>query len=322
MSEINEAIGGYFGLETNQLGTGYHDNSITINSGRNALEYILTAREYNKVYIPYFTCEVILEPIIKLKIEYEFYSIDTNLEPLFDYKKVKEKHGFLYTNYFGIKDVFITKLVDNCQNLIIDNAQSFFSKPIVGIDTFYSPRKFLGVSDGAYLFCEKKLNKNFKKDESFNRMSHLLIRADMGPELGYSNFITNDKSLINQPIKRMSNLTSKILSSINYEEVKKNRINNFEFLQRHLGDINIFKVETNNTQVPMVYPYWSRDKNLRQRLFENKVYTPTYWANVKNWCKEEDLEKKLTDEVVYLPIDQRYGKEEMNLIINIIKEGL
>ncbi len=65
--------------------------------------------------------------------------------------------GFLCTNYFGIKDEFITSLSKQVSNLIVDNAQSFFSNPIENIDTFYSPRKFFGVSDGAYLYCDTRI---------------------------------------------------------------------------------------------------------------------------------------------------------------------
>src|SRR5690606_8875362 len=103
------------------------------------------------------TCDVLLEPIQKLGIEYEHYHIDSVLEPLFDYSRVTEQSAFLYTNYFGLKDAFIESLASSAGNLIVDNAQSFFSRPIPGIDTLYSARKFFGVSDGAYLYCDTKL---------------------------------------------------------------------------------------------------------------------------------------------------------------------
>jgi len=57
------AIGGYFELETCISETLYHDNAIAVNSCRNALEYILVANDYNKIYIPYYTCDVTLQPI-------------------------------------------------------------------------------------------------------------------------------------------------------------------------------------------------------------------------------------------------------------------
>lgn len=103
-----KSIGGYFELELpygNALYFG--DDYIELNSARNCLEYLLKFEKFTKIYIPYYTCDAVLEPIKKLEISYEFYDIDDNLEPTFDYKTLKESDVFLYTNYFGVKDLFI-----------------------------------------------------------------------------------------------------------------------------------------------------------------------------------------------------------------------
>ena len=97
------SIGGYFELELPK-GEEYHKNALRLNTGRNAFEYILRAKQYKKVYLPYYTCEVMLEPIEKLELEVEFYHIDENLLPQFDYSKVKATEVFVYTNYFGVCD--------------------------------------------------------------------------------------------------------------------------------------------------------------------------------------------------------------------------
>ena len=64
-----KAIGGYFELEL-QKNEEYHKDALSLNTGRNALEYILKANAYKKIYIPYFTCDVLLQPILKLKLKY------------------------------------------------------------------------------------------------------------------------------------------------------------------------------------------------------------------------------------------------------------
>lgn len=315
---INKSIGGYFELELNNLNSVFHENAIELNTGRNALEYILKAKAIQKIYIPYFTCDVLLEPLRKLEIPYEFYSINEQLEPIFDFSVLEVKDGFLYTNYFGLKDSYIRQLSLFCNQLVVDNAQAFYSKPYNNKPTFYSPRKYFGVSDGAYLYCEEILNQVFEKDMSNDRMSHLLIRKDVSAEAGYQDFVINDKKLINKPIQKMSSLTESILSTINYETASKKRIENYRFLDNALKGGNKLILQLNDESVPLVYPYWVKDSTLRKRLLENKIYTATYWPNVKKWCIEDSLEFKLTDEVVYLPIDQRYGCEEMEFILDII----
>ena len=63
-----EAIGGYFELaDCEQADNFPHGTGILLNTGRNALEYILrTIKQVSRIYIPYFTCEVVLEPIKRL----------------------------------------------------------------------------------------------------------------------------------------------------------------------------------------------------------------------------------------------------------------
>ena len=152
-----KAIGGYFELELNR-GVEYHKNAIKLNTGRNCLEYIIKTSGIQKIYIPAYTCNVIMEPIIKLKIKFEFYNIDENLEPIFN-KDLSVNEALLYTNYFGIKDKSVKKLARIYKKkLIVDNSQSFFSKPYNILGTFYSPRKFFGVPDGGYLYCKKKID--------------------------------------------------------------------------------------------------------------------------------------------------------------------
>ena len=119
-----KAIGGYFELELSE-GSEYHQEAIALNSGRHCFEYILRLRKYIKVYIPYYTCEVILEPINKLGIKYEFYHIDERLEPQFDFSNLQEGESMLYTNYFGLKDEYVNSIPQK-QNIIIDDYQSFF----------------------------------------------------------------------------------------------------------------------------------------------------------------------------------------------------
>ena len=313
-----ESIGGYFGLELRKSKE-FHKDAIRLNTGRNALEYILLANSYKKIYLPCFTCNVLLEPIKKLNIQVVFYSINKSFEPIFDYTKIKHDEAFLYTNYFGLKDDFVKTLSKNCTNLIIDNAQSFYSKPLENIDSFYSPRKFFGVSDGAYLYCRKKLDTTLEKDISYERFTHLLRRIDVSAEDGYQDFISNNKKLINQPIKQMSNLTQILLDSIDYNDCANVRKENFDYLHKHLKNSNSLEINLGLKSVPMVYPYWCKDKNLREKLITHKIYTPMYWPNVLDWSKKNSLEYKMTKEIVYLPIDQRYGIEELKLILRSFK---
>lgn len=311
-------IGGYFELETH-LGLHYHVKALKLNSARNCLEYILRARQYKKIYVPYYTCEVILEPINKLEIEYEFYCLDNDLTPIFE-KKILEDEVFLYTNYFGIKQETVENLSLKIRNLIVDNSQSFFSDPIKDVDTFYSPRKFVGVPDGGYLYTNSVIESTLEHDISFARMSHLLRRIDESAELGYVNFLENDRSLNNMEIKKMSKLTNKLLQGVDYNQIKEKRIKNFLYLKDKLDGINELKISLDENYVPMVYPLLYKDITLRSSLIREKIYVATYWNNVLKWCDEDSFESYLTNYLIPLPIDHRYSIDDMQHIVSVLLE--
>lgn len=313
-----DAIGGYFELELRK-GEHYHKDALRLNTARNCFEYILLARKYKKVYIPYYTCEVMLQPLQKHHIEYEFYSIDMNLEPR-ELIRLNGNEAFLYTNYFGLKQHCVERLASVYKSqLIVDTAQAFYAPRIKGIDTFYSPRKFFGVADGGYLYTDCALEQDISIDKSYERMKHLLVRIDENAEYGYASFRSADDGLDNQPIRIMSKLTSRILESVDYVSVRIKRRNNFLLLHKYLGEDNLLNISLCENSVPMVYPFYTSNTELRKYLIEQKVYVAKYWSNILQWCKYSDIEYSLCNGILPLPVDQRYGKDEMQRIVKLIK---
>lgn len=312
------SIGGYFELELPR-GEEYHKNAIRLNTGRNAFEYILRAKKYKKIYLPYYTCDVMLEPIKKLNLDYEFYHIDTIFQPVFDFNLIIQDEAFVYNNYFGICDEQVKEVAKKCKNLIIDNSQAFYAKPIPGVDTFYSPRKFFGLPDGAYLYTDTFLDFELEQDISFERCSHLLGRIDSGAEAHFHVYKENSKSLCNQPIREMSNLTHKLLSSINYNTVADFRRQNFNYLHSKLKKRTKLKFEFDKSGVPMVYPFLVENGvSLKKELINKKIFVATYWPNVLDWSNEDSLERNLAKNLIPIPCDQRQNSYSLNEIIKLI----
>lgn len=312
-----EAIGGYFSLELPQREE-YHKYAIRLNTGRNCLEYILRVRGYKKVFVPYYTCEAVMEPINKLGILYEFYHIDVHFE-IRDRLTLKEGEALLYTNYFGLKQRYVEQLAENTgTRLIVDNTQAFYAKPIPGIDTFYTCRKFFGVPDGAYLYCDKELDEEIEQDYSYDRVAHLVKRIDLSAEDGFKDFRRVDDGLDNQPIRKMSKLTQRMVQSIDYEAAAQRRRANFQMLHEALGKENNIDLPLEDDTVPMVYPYLVPVDGLREKLIENKIFVARYWPNVLDWTTKDDIEYLLAYQMQPLPIDQRCSVVEMQIIIEIL----
>lgn len=310
-------IGGYFSLELPWTEE-FHKEALRLNTGRNCLEYILRTRQYRKVYLPYYTCDVVLEPFQKLNVEYEFYHIDINFEIVPEIS-LRDGEALLYTNYYGLKQRYVEQLAEHYgHQLIVDNTQAFYAKPVKGIDTFYTCRKFFGVPDGAYLYTDKFLDIEIDQDVSWDRMSFLAKRIDLGAEAGYMDFREQSRRLVGQPIKRMSNLTQRLMQSIDYEASALQRRNNFICLHDALADTNPLHLPLSDDAVPMVYPYLSADKTLKSRLIADKVFVATYWPNVLQWCHLDDWEYYLAERTVFIPVDQRYSQADLQRVIQII----
>src|SRR5699024_9737582 len=148
-------------------------------------------------------------------------------------------------NYFGqISDGNIKEIKSKYQNIIVDNTQAFFQKPVEGIDTLYSCRKFFGVPDGAYLYTNSVLQTNLETDQSQERMKHILGRYEESANLYYNEFKKNDELLKNTPLKVMSKITHNILCAIDYKNIKKRRLENYLYLDKELSGINKLALKT------------------------------------------------------------------------------
>lgn len=319
MDKQGRSIGGYFSLELPLREREYHQHAIALNAGRNCLEYILRVRRYSQIYIPYYTCEAVFEPIKKLGINYSFYHINYDFE-LETQIELKVDEALLYINYFGLKRKYVEKIASVYgQNLIVDNTQAFYDKPIIGIDTFYSCRKFFGVADGAYLYCDKHLDEDLPFDTSWNRMSHLLKRLDLSAEEGYPDFQKQENALGGNSIRRMSRLTKRIMQSIDYDIAAKRRRSNYLLLENYLRETNKLSLPSMTPyDVPMIFPYLCKYKDLRTELIGRSIYVPRYWDSIL-YEKFNSIEKELVHGLTPLPIDQRYLKSQMLEIVNDIK---
>lgn len=314
---LNEPIGGYFSLELPSHEE-YHSEALRLNTGRNCLEYILRSRQYRKVYIPYYTCDVVLEPFEKLNVDYSFYHLDINLE-IVDNINLREGEALLYTNYYGLKQRYVKTLAE-CfgQRLIVDSTQAFYAKPIKGIDTFYTCRKFFGVPDGAYLYTNKLLEQEIEQDVSWDRMSFLTKRIDLGAEAGYADFRHESEKLRGQPIMRMSKLTHRMMQFIDYESTSIQRRNNFLTLHSSLGKSNLFNLRLEEDAIPMVYPFLIDAKGLREFLIQHKIFVARYWPKVLEWTEPSDIEYTIASFMLPLPCDQRYSENDMKRVVKVI----
>lgn len=315
-------IGGYFELELScRNDNPQGEEAVYLNSGRHAFEYILrTIGNVRHVFLPRYTCDVMLQPLQRLDIPYSFYDINRELN-IASLPVLMEDEYIVINNYFGIQDSYVANIASHYQQqAIIDNAQAWYAPALPGIKTIYSPRKFFGLPDGGVAANVPDMTVGLDRDKSYDRFAHLLKRHELSPSEGYADFKANSAKLSDLPLMTMSPLTRALMASIDYDTPREIRRHNFEYIHRHLKSSNLLKINhPDSFACPMVYPYLTNDgASLRQKLIDNNIFVATYWPNVLEWSIPGSDEAFLKSNLLPLPIDQRYDISDMQRILDMI----
>ena len=257
----------------------------------------------------------------KIDVEYEFYHINRAFEPVFT-KEIGANEWLYIVNFYGqLSNEYLQTWKQRYDRVIVDNAQSYFQMPVDGLDTLYTCRKYFGVADGAFLYTDAKLDRELSQDESFERMHFLLGRYERSANEFYSEYVSNNKLFATEPVKRMSRLTENLLHGINYDIVAKRRQENFDFLDAEFRDIN--ELNLKSVYGAFMYPLLIQNgPEIRKALQKEKIYIPTLWPNVLKECLADSLEYHYAADILPIPIDQRYGKEDMKRIAEMVKKTM
>ena len=295
-----------------------HENALKLNCGRNALWYLIKAKEIRTIWMPKFMCDSCEGVLKKENVNVTYYSVGEDFRPINVFPEADE---WLYVvNFYGqLSNEYLQEMKTSHPRLIVDNAQAYYQMPIPATDTIYSCRKFFGVADGAILYTDAILNEVLPQDESYGRMNFLLGRFERTASEFYSEYVANNHFFADEPIKRMSRLTENLLHAIDYTDSMRRRNENFDFLHEHLRKMNLLKIHP--VEGCFMYPLMIDNAGvIRKKLAMKKIYIPTLWPNVVKQCSENSVEWKLASCVLPLPIDQRYDQQDMEWMISKIYE--
>jgi len=307
-------IGGYIELDTYELPM-LHKDAIALNCGRNCLCYLIYAKNIKKIWIPYFLCDSIKKLCLREGVEVGYYSIDESFNPI-DIELGSNEWIYIVNYYGQLSNDVIKNLSDKYKRTIVDNSHAYYQLPVDNVDTLYTCRKFFGVPDGAFLYTSNECKIDLDIDVSYERMNFLLGRFENNASDYYNEYVENNKRFAVEPLKRMSKLTNNLLHGILYEKIKDIRSENYMFLHESLKEINLLNV--NEIIGPYAYPLMiDCATDLRAFLLENKIYVPLLWPNVLLDTSKDSLEFKLANNILPLPCDQRYSKDDMKWIIDL-----
>ena len=260
-------------------------NLIKLNLARYCLKHVVNAYNIKELNIPFYICPTVFQALkdeIKNGCKLKFYHIDLNFFPT---KEFKKDDFIVYPNYFGINYKNIEILSKKYPNLIIDNAQSFYTPP-KGIASFYSLRKFFPVPCGAFLYIKKDFPINYPQDNN-------IYPQNFKPT--YQELKENEIRLNNTPPLLMSK------SIIITPNDKFKRLEQFYKLHQKYKQTNQLEIKLTEYDVPFIYPYMSStpDKTVEALEKEEGKTILRYWERLPESFPEYKFYKNL----VPIPFD-------------------
>lgn len=261
---------------------------IKLNLGRNCLKYIIETYGITKIFIPYYTCPVVWQAARNCGCNVKFYHINDEFLPAAEF----EPNAYIiYTNYFGLCSKNCKLLSKKYKNLIIDNCQAFFSEP-AGLASFSSLRKFFPVQNGAYLYIDRFIDKDYPKDDL--KLEYFAAHND------FENFVKNELILnLESEIKTISTGVESIIQSINFEKIKKMRIENYKKYSEIFDKMNNIKLKLIKEDVPYCYPLNTTDTEVLSKLESTKLPFLQLWKDIPSIFKENTFLNK----TIALPLD-------------------
>lgn len=318
---MSKEIGGYMELEYFR-GRELYGDLYKFNLGRTAFMWLLQNIEHKRVFVPEYICDSVPNSAVRAGFEVVSYDLDENLRPVWRGEEPGPDDIFYLVSYYGqLTRDEILEYHDRFPKLIVDNAQAFYDAPVrlEGIHTIYTARKYFGLSDGAYVASDIPFDEDsLELDKSENRISHLTGRMEDNARDHYSEMLDVSHTFAEETPKRMSLLTENFLRGIDYDYVQKRRVENYKTLSELLPGSNVFT--RNMPSCPFAYPYHHKDGvALRKYLAQKSIFVPTNWSYLIKKLPEGSLQYEWSADILPLPVDQRYGEEEMRIIAEAVR---
>ena len=274
---------------------------IYLSHSRTALLYLLkniNLSNGDNFLVPDYNCSAIYQPLSRVGVKCNYYSIKDNFEPNWEdiYLKINTKtKAILMVHYFG-QPQNIEKFMNFCKEnkilLLEDNSHGyggFYNNKLLGTFGDFgisSPRKILNLTSGGIGYSNTPLNLNTDNLEEYpnsilkNILNSIFRKNPKIKEISrkylYKRPNFNNPLYINEPLissYKIDSYSLKILKQINLEKIRVRRIENWKKWNT-FGKKNNFQVvwpKPHSTTCPWIIPFYLNDIDQRN-----------YWLN-KSW---------------------------------------
>lgn len=342
MNEL-KVIGGEFEIPLDLCGAAdreeiAHSEGTYYTSGRTCLYAILKAlqphkKELGGVLLPDYICASVAKSVKDAGYGFSFYRIGLDLQPDMESlcTGLRKDKIVLLVSYFGMIDLTDTVSVIRKQAedaiIIIDNVQDYYGLgKMDDFDyAFTSFRKWFPVPDGAEVLAKDGRQQARMPDlDEKNRFAQYKLAGNLLKnfrgkidDLLCLELINKGEELLDEEYRcKGTNYALAMMESIDKAECAEKRRKNAKVLYEGLSRLGIMNVYREDT-VPLFVPIFLKDRTkIRKKFFEHSIFCPVHWPH-----ESEELqgENPLYEMELSLICDQRYGEDEMGLILEVLE---
>lgn len=320
-----------------------------LRSGREALYLVALNRidpeESPTVLMPAYCCRSMVDPFLKAGWNVAYYPLNENLtvklEVVKDLFTAVRPKAFLSMNYYGAASTktaleWIKSSHPDC--ICIED----FSHCTFSLDWIYNPmvdyyvssiRKSIGVCDGAVIISKEPLDESvvitgtteFVVDREVSQWekARYHFTKDQAVKEAYLARLRKQEGALDhsEGVYRISGMGKTQLDSVNGAEIRFARQKNMEHILSLLGGkIEVVPdIEKSLEGAPFSFPILVKDRDEVQRQLRDKgVYAPVLWPIPLEARAICPVSARMADQMLSIPIDQRYGYDDIEDIARIV----
>lgn len=317
-----------------QLWTNGTRCAVAFHNARSALAWLLRQKQIARLLVPAYVCVEVAEAARSAGAEVHFYGVGEALAPdtAAIARGARRGDAVLGIDYFGSSQpATFLALVKERRDLlwIEDRAQAFAPAGEAWGDwVLYSPRKVLGVPDGGLLVSYRETLSPPDCAELYDLsfMAPSLERFEDAAETGNDRWFPRYREVEARAavsLAKMSRLTATLLARLDATKVADKRRGNRAILAAAFSTIALDPPGADGRDVPFGYPIRLRNAaEVAARLAKQGIFCARHWSTLPSDPSIFAGEHRLAQSTLTLPCDQRYGKDEMNGLVEIVAAHL
>lgn len=302
-----------------------------------------------RVLLPAYTCQTVIDPFLQLGWKIRYYNITNQLRIdtenlLYECERFSPSVCVAHP-YYGAdlneRELQALSVVKSkgCA-LIEDLTQCIFSTQRDTVFDFFigSYRKWFPIPDGAFLMSKGSVAELVMDEMLENRafvhsMSDAMYLRGVFLQTGDENVKEISRRVGNVAIghisgiihpHRMSDFSIGLLSRIDIDKAKRRRMDNYRYLYEHLSiNDDCLPVDRKLNEItcpPLFFPIYVKDRAVFQKkLAHQEIYAPVLWPVQTSTVMINDNIKRIYNEILMLPVDQRYGLCDMERMLGVIE---